>query len=54
MRVKAGVPQRLFLGPLIYINDLTDNLAVDRRLFADDTSLFHTYAVVRVVGNRVI
>ena len=35
----AGVPQ----GPslfLIYINDLSDNLLSNPKLFADDTSLF--------------
>ena len=41
--VSAGVPQGLVLGPvffLIYINDLTENVACGVRLFADDTSLF--------------
>ena len=38
--VKAGVPQRSVLGPLLfslYINDITDNLGNLARLFADDT-----------------
>ena len=41
--VKAGVPQGSILGPLfflIFINDLSDNLISNPKLFADDTSLF--------------
>ena len=41
--VTADVPQGSVLGPLLflaYINDLTDNISSQMRLFADDSSLF--------------
>ena len=41
--VDAGVLQGSVLGPLlflVYINDLTDNISSQMRLFADDSSLF--------------
>ena len=42
-KLHAGVPQGSVLGPLlflVYINDLTDNITSQMRLFADDSSLF--------------
>ena len=41
--IESGVPQGPVLGPLlflIYINDLSEGLTTNIRLFADDVSLF--------------
>ena len=41
--IEAGVPPGAILGPVFFLlsmNDLTENLDSNRKLFADTTSLF--------------
>ena len=48
-RVLSGVPQGTVLGPLLfltYINDITNDIKGQIRLFADDALLYHPIKTV--------
>ena len=54
--VSAGVPQSSMLGPLlflIYINDLTEGLSTNAKLFADDYSLFSVIHDIQTSANNL-
>ena len=54
--IKADVPQGPILGPLpflIYINDLSNNLIPNSKLFADDTSVFSIVNDVNVSTEEI-
>ena len=54
--VIAGVPQVSILGPILfltYINDLSEGLHSNPKLFADDTSLFSTVPDITETTNEL-
>ena len=57
VKLEAGVPQGSVLGPLlflVYINDLTNNISSNVRLFADDSSLFLCVKDVNECHERLV
>ena len=54
--VSARVPQDSILGPLlflIHINDLTEDLSTNAKIFADDTSLFSVIHGIQASANNL-
>ena len=54
--IKAGVFQELILGPLlslIYINDLSEGITSNVKLFADDTSIFSTAYNINILTSNL-
>ena len=54
--VSPGVPQVSILDPslfVIYINDLTEGLSTNAKLFADDTSLFSVIHDIQTSANNL-
>ena len=52
--LEAGVPRGSVLGPLlflVYINELPENIKVNMKLFADDSSLFTRVSEVNDTSN---
>ena len=57
MSLTAGVPQGSVLDPLMFlvcINDLTDNISSEMRLFAKDSSLFTCVKVVEQTHDKLV
>ncbi len=55
--VYSGVPQGSVLGPLlflIYINDLTDGIHSNMKLFTDDSSLFARVVDIQATHDQIV
>ena len=54
--IATDIPQGSIFGPLvflIYINDLSDGLTTNARLFADDVSLFPVVENINLLGTNL-